>query len=192
MFNAHVSLALTDSCNVILTHSSDDKSLTANGEAFLKEGSEDPVLTATAPGLGRMSSSTGSIATSNACVNPSTSRNNTRRSSKCTSSEGGAAGPYEVVYTEKTTECDGSEEVITLHYAFDNTYSILFDEVAASESLLMLSEARDNSKLQGSTSMINTVVCPIVFIKHIEKNLNCLIILLSFNFRISHGESSYA
>ena len=55
------------------------------------------------------------------------------------------------MYKEKTTESDGSEEVITLHYAFDESNSALFDEVAASESLLMLSEARDNnSRFQGS------------------------------------------
>ena len=76
-----------------------------------------------------------------------------RRSSICTTSSErvtSGGGPYEVVYTEKTTESDGSEEVITLHYAFDETNSTLFDEVAASESLLMLSEARDNTRFQGS------------------------------------------
>ena len=84
-------------------------------------------------------------------MNPSTATISNRRSSICTSSENGAtsSGPYEVVYTEKTTESDGSEEVITLHYAFDESNSSLFDEVAASESLLMLSEARDNNRFQG-------------------------------------------
>ena len=72
-----------------------------------------------------------------------------------TSSEGATSVPYEVVYTEKVTENDGSEEVVTLHYAFDETNSTLFDEVAASESLLMLSEGRDSSRFQGALPFIS-------------------------------------
>ena len=87
--------------------------------------------------------------TSMSCFNSSTSKNENRATSISTSNEGSGTGPYEVVYTEKSTEVDGSEETITLHYAFDDTNTTLFDEVTATESLLMLSEVRDNSKSQG-------------------------------------------
>ena len=90
-----------------------------------------------------------STTASSSYLNSSASTNDNRTSSISTSSEAGGSGPYEVVYTEKTTEVDGSEEVITLHYAFDDTNTTLFDEVTATESLLMLSEIRDNSKSQG-------------------------------------------
>ena len=125
----------------------------------MKEGSEDPVLTATAPGIEVMSSPSGnstSSTTPNPYINPTTSPNVSRKPSISASSEAGSSAPYEVIYTEKTTENDGSEDLITLHYAFDDANSTLFDEVEATESLLMLSEGRDNIKTHGK---LNFIVC---------------------------------
>ena len=80
-------------------------------------------------------------------LNSSTSTN--RISSISTSFEAGGSGPYEVVYTGKTTGVEGSEEIITLHFGLDETNKTLLDEVAATESLQVLSKIRDNSKSQG-------------------------------------------
>ena len=123
-------------------------------EIFLKEGSQDPVLTATAPYLENMNlSSVISNSASHSFLPQSVSNNENRRSSITTSATEriASSGPYEVVYTEKTTEIDGSEDVLTLHYAYEDTTSStqLFDEVAATESLLMLSKGRDGGKPQG-------------------------------------------
>ena len=115
----------------------------------MKEGSQDPVLTATAPGFGEMNSSSTTAPTMAATSTSTQPNTNSRIPAISTASEGGGGSSYEVVYTEKTTEIDGSEELITLHYAFEDTNTTLFDEVAASESLLMLSEIRDNSKSEG-------------------------------------------
>ena len=109
-----------------------------------------------------MSSSSGNLTTSTpptSYLTPSTSLQHEnkattlqRDSKKSTSSDDGRPGSYEVVYTEKTTEFDGSEDLITLHYAFDDTpTTTLFDEFTATESLLMLSEIRDNSRFPGIT-----------------------------------------
>lgn len=54
--------------------------------------------------------------------------------------------PYEVVYTEKTTEVDGSEDVLTLHYAYDETDSSVYDVTKDSENLLMLSQGNESEK----------------------------------------------
>ena len=54
--------------------------------------------------------------------------------------------PYEVVYTEKTTEVDGSEDVLTLHYAYDETDSSVYDVTKDSESLLMRSQGNESEK----------------------------------------------
>ena len=115
----------------------------------MKEGSQDPVLTATAPGFDEMNSSFTTAPAMTAASTSTQSNTDSRIQATSTASEGGGGSSYEVVYTEKTTEIDGSEELITLHYAFDDTNTTLFDEVAASESLLMLSEIRDNSKSKG-------------------------------------------
>ena len=147
-FDVSVILTFKNPSNIILTPSGEQKQHSSNGEEYLKEGSDDPILTATAPGIEKNNTPT-------VYMNPSTCTANTRKSSMCTPSEGVTSRPYEVVYTEKTTESDGSEEVITLHYSLDETNSALFDEVAASESLLMLSEARDNSKVQGTIYAMN-------------------------------------
>ena len=90
---------------------------------------------------------------SHAFLTQSVSNNGSQRSSITTSATEriASSGPYEVVYTEKTTEIDGSEDVLTLHYAYDETPNStqLFDEVAATESLLMLSESRDGENSHG-------------------------------------------
>ena len=121
----------------------------------MKEGSQDPVLTATAPGFDEMNSSSTTAPTMTATSTSTQSNTDSRLPATSTSTEGGIGPSYEVVYTEKTMEIDGSEELITLHYAFDDTNTTIFDEVAASESLLMLSEIRDNSKSKG----IKLLVC---------------------------------
>ena len=54
--------------------------------------------------------------------------------------------PYEVVYTEKTTEVDGSEDVLTLHYAYNEANLSVYDATKASESLLMLSRGNESEK----------------------------------------------
>jgi hypothetical protein len=152
--HSNVFLTFKKPTNFILTHSGDGEG-SNNSEEFLKEGSADPVLTATAPGIDKNNTSTNNSITPTSYMNPSTSTTSNRRSSMSTSSEGATSVPYEVVYTEKVTENDGSEEVVTLHYAFDETNSTLFDEVAASESLLMLSEGRDSSRFQGALPFIS-------------------------------------
>ena len=58
--------------------------------------------------------------TSHSVVAQLESKNGRRRSSITTSTTGQfSSGPYEVVYREKTTEDDGSEDVLTLHYAYN-------------------------------------------------------------------------
>ena len=85
--------------------------------------------------------------TSHSVVAQLASKDGRRRSSITTSTtEQFASGPYEVVYREKTTEDDGSEDVLTLHYAYDDTNSTLFDENAATEGLLMISEGKISEK----------------------------------------------
>ena len=126
--------------------------MSVSGETFLNEGSENPVSTATVLGLADMnprSVNASSATVTSSYLNSSTSTNDNRISSISTSFEAGGSGPYEVVYTGKTTGVEGSEEIITLHFGLDETNKTLLDEVAATESLLMLSEIRDNSKSQG-------------------------------------------
>ena len=91
--------------------------------------------------------------TSHSFVTQSVSNNVSRRSSITTSTaEQFASGPYEVVYTEKTTEVDGSEDVLTLHYAYDDTNSNQFDQSRAKESSLMVSEVVDAEDEIGNTT----------------------------------------
>ena len=81
--------------------------------------------------------------TSHSVVAQLASKNGRRRSSITTSTtEQFASGPYEVVYREKTTEDDGSEDMLTLHYAYDDTNLTLFDENVATEGLLMISDGK--------------------------------------------------
>ena len=95
-------------------------------------------------------------------MNASTSSsNNIIKAILNTPPERSTSVPHEFMYTEreskadgseqtitlhfpsKTSEVDGSEETMTLHYPFDNSNASLFDEVTASESLLLLSEMRE-------------------------------------------------
>ena len=122
-------------------------------------------MTEAVPGIRRMSISTKNrtnLQTSDYQMTASTnSSNNIIKAILNTPPERSISAPHEFMYTEraskadgseqtitlhfpsKTSEVDGSEETMTLHYPFDNSNASLFDEVTASESLLLLSEMRE-------------------------------------------------